>query len=309
MNLFKNMESQQTIIHIGYHKCASTYLQHQIFPNLNVNYIPLLGQNKKMLHYCEETSNFSPSVFSTWVDARKNQLNKTTILSSEGLSGHMNGYKNPDPFLIANNLKSTYPNGKILIVIRNQFNYLRSLYAFRVLFKGSETRSFQEFILQEGEQGLFKKLAYHHLVEHYINLFGKKNVLVLPIELLAKDNKNFINKIADFLSLNIDSQSISNNPVNPSTKNKHTINFVRKMNTLFKTIFIFRNKQNINNTNYNAFKRKIVPLIDLFFKKNKQYFHIPQKIEQQLTKKYHISNLHLQSLIDVDLSKYGYAID
>jgi hypothetical protein len=306
------MESQQMIIHIGYHKCGSKYLQFNIFPNLNVDYIHV---DDEIVEYCSKTNDFEPSALKTSVARHKEKSLNTTILSKESLSGHPHGYKELDPRIIANNLKSTYPNAKILIIIRNQFDYLTSLYAFRVLIKGVETRSFDKFLIQEGKRGLFDKLEYHNLISHYIDLFGFNNILVLPLEMLAKDSFLFNKKIGDFLEIDINKQVSINKTSsreNRSTRNKNIINFMRVINIPFKFILskqkyiVNQETGNKNRRKYNKFKRKIVPLMNDFLGYNKQCISIPQEIEKQLTEKYKISNFHLQSMTNVDLSRYKY---
>ncbi len=311
------MELQQTIIHVGYPKCASTFLGKNIFPNLNVNFIRMRDQHKsrEITEYCKKNG-FDPSVLSTWLDQYKKKSLNTTILSFSGFSGDAHGtIKDIDPFIIANNLKLTFPNAKILIIIRNQLSYITSLYAFRVTLKGLETRSFENFLAQEGERGLFDKLEYHNLIGHYINLFGNNNVLVLPVELLSKDSHRFIEKIGEFSCLDINPKEILNTSMsrptsNRSTKNQNIINFMRIINRAFRFIISKQKYISVNiGDKYYKTKEKIVPLIDSFWSDNKQDIRIPQEIEKQLIEKYKISNLHLQSMIDVDLSTYGYLID
>lgn len=142
------------IIHIGYHKTASTFLQDEIFPVLPVNYICLAGRKRKILDMVESKENFNAGILREWAMSEVVKNNKvvqdTTIMSQEELSGHPSGYKSIDPFLIAGNLKDAFPNAKIFIVIRNQFNYIKSIYAYRVAVKGADYRSFNRFIFEGG---------------------------------------------------------------------------------------------------------------------------------------------------------------
>jgi hypothetical protein len=311
------MESQQMVIHIGYTKCASTFLGKNLFPKLNVNFIRMRDQHdsREIKDYFKKTNDFDPSVVRTWVDRRKKKSLNTTILSDAGFSGNaQRNTKDTELFIMANNLKLTFPNAKILIIIRNQLSYITSSYAFRVTLKGLETRSFEKFLAQEGERGVFDRLEYHNLIGYYINLFGSNNILVLPLELLSQDSHRFIEELGEFAGLDINPKEILNiarsRPTsNSSIKNQNIINFMRIINRAFGFIISKQKYMGVNiGDKYYKTKEKIVPLIDSFWSDNKQDIRIPQEIEKQLIEKYKISNLHLQSMIDVDLNTYGYPI-
>jgi len=155
------MESQ--VIHIGYHKSASTFLQKQVFPFLPINYLFFAGENREYLDLIESENNPNPELIHSWVAreiSRKYPTGKhdVTVLSHEELSGHPHGYKSISPFTTAKNLKRTFPDAKILIIIRNQLDYLTSIYTFRVAIKGYEIRNFSSFLGEEEEKGLIDHL-------------------------------------------------------------------------------------------------------------------------------------------------------
>jgi hypothetical protein len=57
--------------------------------------------------------------------------------------------------------------------------------------------------LEDGYSPLFNMqyIEYHRIIEHYMNLFEKSNVLVLPYEWLRNDPNHFINHIRVFVDL------------------------------------------------------------------------------------------------------------
>src|SRR3990172_1915635 len=110
---------ETTVIHIGYHKSASTFLQQQVFPLLPVNYLFFAGENREYLNRIESDTTLNPEQIRSWVAneiARKYPTSKheVTVLSHEELSGHPHGYKSISPFTTAKNLKRTFPDAKIL---------------------------------------------------------------------------------------------------------------------------------------------------------------------------------------------------
>lgn len=185
-----------TLIHVGYHKTASTFLQTNVFPKMPVNFVML---DEAQLKWIRSVHAADLNKFRLWFDKEISEngekTNKINILSHEALSGHPHGYEQETPFQISQNLAKMFPNAKILVIIRNQFNYIMSLYTYRVSIKGHEYRSFEKFMEEEGEKGLYKHLEYHALVENYQRLFGVENVLVLPVELLSRAPDQFIKKM------------------------------------------------------------------------------------------------------------------
>lgn len=226
----------QTFIHIGYHKSASTHLQ-TIFPQLPVNYLFFAGHNRELLKRVEDPHTFDAAALRALVadeiqETRGGYHFDTTVLSHEALSGHPHGYPSVFSDCIARNLKELYPQAKILIIIRNQLDYISSLYAFRVAIKGYESRSLERFIQEEGELGLLAHLEYAKLIELYQDLFGKERVLVLPMEMLKSHSEQFFERLFAFMGL--DKPSFRNpKRSNESTRNLQLINFWRPINYVF----------------------------------------------------------------------------
>jgi hypothetical protein len=185
------------IIHVGYHKAASTFLQQLVFPGLTTDHLCF---DLRLLHYIEYEDAFNAEKFRRRIGTRLGQTeNPLRILSHEELTGHPHGYRQSDPFRIARRLHEAYPRARILIVIRNQFDYMLSLYAYRTGVKGMETRSLDRFLAQEGDLGLLDKLRYDRLVSLYFDLFSNERVRVLPLEMLQRGPEAFLANLFAFL--------------------------------------------------------------------------------------------------------------
>jgi sulfotransferase family protein len=197
---------KNVIIHIGFHKSASTFRQSDVFPQLPVRYVFLAGPSRQMLDMAESEKEFDANALREWIvqetaEEHKKSGDEPTIISHEELSGHPHGYDIVDPITTARNLKEAFPEAKILIIIRNQFDYLTSIYTFRVAIKGAEYRSFDRFLTEEGKKGLFAHLEYHQLVKHHIELFGREQVLVLPMEYLRARPEEFFHDLTGFIGV------------------------------------------------------------------------------------------------------------
>jgi len=311
---------ETTVIHIGYHKSASTFLQQQVFPKLPVNYVFFSGENRQYLDMIESTNGLDSLAIQEWIEKEISQKYPTgkhsiTVLSHEELSGHPHGYKRISAITTAVNLKETFPDAKILIIIRNQLDYMTSLYTFRVAVKGHETRGFARFLREEGEKGLFDHLEYHRLVELYHQLFGRENVTVIPMEVLLRSSEDFYHRLFEFLQ--IPTQKIQNTqPSNVSTKILAILGFWQPINYLFGQILsllrlIFGERPGNFprfRSSYYELKRKVTRILNRVLSKGRQLEidSLPGSVD--FVERFSESNSRLNKLLDMDLSQFGYPV-
>lgn len=203
------------LIHIGYHKTGTTWLQKTLFERPDKGFFPI---NKKGFvpnrsdKYAEYAHHVAQRFFFThpfqfdgdrFRDEIRNEIDwgreGIPVLSSERLSGnpHSGGYDSKE---IAYRLHAVFQGAKIFIVIREQSSMILSNYFQYLSFGGA--RSLKDYIGREydGRIPLFSKdhFRYHHLVNLYQNLFGKDRVLVLPYEMFKRSPKGFIETLGRF---------------------------------------------------------------------------------------------------------------
>lgn len=201
---------RKTLIHIGYQKTASTWLQTQFFnhPDLRFN-TPFTSREikEKIIH--PHAFLFDPTLLQTFLEERVSAIpdNETLLISTESISGSFFS-DGSDAFERANRIKTLFPDATILINIREQQAMLRSSYKHYVKVLG--TLSIKEW-LNASNRNTKAKLAifnpiryqYHYLISHYQSLFGRNNVLVLPCEQLWQSPELFAQKIADFAEIDL----------------------------------------------------------------------------------------------------------
>ena len=123
------------------------------------------------------------------------------VLSDETLCG--------DPFQrryngrdVADRIHQTFPRAKVLIGIREQKAMAISSYREFIFLGG--TLPLEDFVGTGHEPLSFTPilredfLAYDLVVGYYQELYGRENVLVLPIEQLQKDQAGYVQTILDF---------------------------------------------------------------------------------------------------------------
>src|SRR5262249_30314594 len=103
---------------------------------------------------------------------------------------------------VADRLHAAFPRAKILIGVREQKAIALSLYRqYLTDFQGDFP--LETFVGRGNEQPGFTPilrpdhLEYHRAVGYYQHLYGRKNVLVLPIELLRRDPESYVRSILE----------------------------------------------------------------------------------------------------------------
>jgi hypothetical protein len=193
-----------SLIHIGMHKTASTYMQSLWSHNSAVS----LAQNSLNSIVKEGRDN-------GWKGARMTPLRtpvklplgqlvqpgKKIVLSNENLSG---AYFNDDASseqlhafreFVAVRMKATIGKSKILIVTRSPEKWIISMYNQTI--KTGGTLSFRQF-LRKRQDFLRNSCNIRELFNIWKQQYGSDNVLVLPMELLSDDEARFYQLIEQF---------------------------------------------------------------------------------------------------------------
>lgn len=87
-----------------------------------------------------------------------------------------------DPAEVARRIKEAVPDAKILITIRNQVDWIRSIYSMFLFLWSPRDRSFQGFLnTQVGKSAMYSG-CYDIVLGEYFEIFSKERVHVLRLE-------------------------------------------------------------------------------------------------------------------------------
>ena len=136
-----------------------------------------------------------------------NNRSKNIIFSNESVTSVR--FSSPELIDKAYRIKKVFGAIKIIIIIRNQRDMLKSLYRDhpydpRMISFKSRYVNFDKWIKIDFERGplsLIRSLHFNKVVQVYDELFGEENVLVLPMEWLIKDLQSFSGLISQFMML------------------------------------------------------------------------------------------------------------
>ncbi len=198
------------LLHVGLHKCASTWLQTHFFDNAEIGvHSPWGGMAH---HAVTEFVTVDPLRFSA-EEARARLYGvarpappgaEICVMSHEALSSRpwQGSYYAP---YVADRLKATFDNSRVLLVFREQKALIYSLYGEYVRTGGRLT--LREFLGTRNDPPGFCgvcRLDFFHfdrLIQMYRDVFGAENVLALPLEMLARDSERFITEISGFMDV------------------------------------------------------------------------------------------------------------
>jgi hypothetical protein len=194
------------LIHIGYHKTGTSYLQRHVFTDPASRFIApwTVNSGEAIQHFVlTHPERFNAAAVRSEFHSKigDNHIGLVPVISHEDLCGYpvYGRYYGRE---VAERLQQTFPDAKILITTREQKSALRSLYG-QYVRQGGEWR-ITTFLGSGDEPPGFAPicrldhLEYDLLAGHYAKLFGDNQILVLPYELLASNPIEFQQHVHNF---------------------------------------------------------------------------------------------------------------
>lgn len=230
------------------------------------------------------------------------------VFAAERLSGspESGGY---DSKQIAERLAATFPEARVLMVIREQRDMLVSVYKRYVKMGGTGT--FRQYVTPRSRsRGCpyfdFRFFEYHRLVGCYQNLFGAGNVLVLPYELLRDRPRAFVEHIGTFADARV-APSYNFKPMRTSPS-ALALSFKRRANW-----WVVRDELNpappfeVEGANHALLRlcRKVDAKVPAKLRAQRER-HLRTLVEEVVDRRYVKSNATTAELTGLDLAAFGY---
>jgi len=313
--------SENVYIHIGPGHTGTTSLQESLFAeHSEINFFgkPYVNDRIKAfassIHYSDGIDfdeAFAASVADQ--DILPNlDPDKSNVISTEGFSSvapTIYGLQMADRSLIGQRLKKYFDDhGRIIISIHNQFSALQSQYvnlSLALLKKRILPPNFERLLLDGHPQEYtfyFSHYDYLPLITFYERLFGKDNVIVLPLESLAENTTNYAHRLCDFLNIEDIDQAVSLLKVRRNERHTtRAIAFERMC-----TIFGFPE----NVLAWPPLKKMGTgPVVANWVKQGKRCdLNLSNQAREKILKIYGANNAQLEAKSGLTLSKWGYPI-
>lgn len=229
--------TQQPIVHIGYHKTATTWFQERFYPHVTSHRFVEPRQVRESL--------LNPHAFGFDPEEAREHLasadERPPILCDENLSGGFRtaGMMGALSKEVAERTLQVLPNARIVIFIRHQVDMAAAIYA-QYLKKGG-TYSPRRYLFparysKEVRRRPFKRplfsfdyLNYREMVRHYKTLFGEQNVSVFTYENFSYEPTAFVADFKDRLGIATDTDRFDLSPSN-SSYGSRTMALSRQLN-------------------------------------------------------------------------------
>jgi hypothetical protein len=209
------------LIHIGYHRTASSWLQRYYFgdPRTGLRWLGKQAEDHPVRQIIRTRwSEFDPRTLRAQFDPLLREAQAeglVPVVSFERLSGHAcsGGY---DSEQIAQRLAQVFPEGRVLIVIREQRAAILSNYKRYIKAGGPGT--LREFLLPPATKNArvplfdFRHFEYHHLLGRYHALFGADAVLILAFEQFVREPAAFVSHIGHFVGRPVEQDVLDSLP-------------------------------------------------------------------------------------------------
>lgn len=245
--------ANSAIVHIGYHKTATTWFQDRFYPAIvSHRYLACKKVREALVH---------PHAFAFDAQVAKERLEledcRPPILCEEELSGsfYTGGHMGALSKELAERIKLVIPQAQIVVFIRHQVDIIGAAYAQYVKQGGTYGPSYFLFpgrhykgpwrMPYKMPLFAFEHFAYLGLIRHYQALFGAERVHVFAYEALRQDPRGFLADYAQRLNLQVDLQRLDFNAANSSYRHR-TLQLARIFNHL-----TYRNV---------AYKRYVLPI-------------------------------------------------
>lgn len=303
------------IIHAGFPKCASTFLQKQIFPKLNsYKYIENSAYNSLAELYLNDISKEHP-IF-------KLSFEDNILISQEGfmhydlpLAWRKYGERMRQDIFISNIIKLFKKKGKLIFIIRRQDSIIRSWMTYEFHFQ-NENNFFVDYpvtksVVNDKDRdknniGVYKRanlvnkygatytstFDYFDILKRISNNIDKDRICVLIYEDLINNQKKFYNELGNFIGEDLS----------------------RFINAKFKKENVAREEPDIRSTRIHPGRdgfplyRRLVP--EFFRKIIRRAFSkrtkMSDKFRKEIMELYRENNQRLSKDFKLDIKKYEY---
>ena len=206
------IDNKEVYIHLGLHKTASTFFQKKVYPIYKeFNYLHLRDKNtlaefnqyvlrENDLFFSKE---IAKNLFYKNTNTKQFASNRIT-LCEEQFSGFplFDAYNRKSIF---DRLNSIFPNAKYILVLRNQRDFILSMYGEYLKKGGQETLS--DFLSVNKTHLNFSKgsyLQYYSYYKYIISKVGKDNIEIFYYEDMKSDPRAFFNTLQNYFNLSFD---------------------------------------------------------------------------------------------------------
>lgn len=304
------------IVHIGYHKTATTWFQRNVYP--------LAASHRWIEREAARQALLEPWGLSFDAAEARRKLDRPgdrrpVAICEENLSGYihnggLHGLMAPEA---ARRIKAVYPDAQIVMLIRSQPAIIAASYVQYV--RGGGTYGPRRYLFPgryltgafrhpyKAPRFAFEHFEYDRLIAHYDALFGRENVLVLPYEELRRDPEAFLAHMQGELGLRLEEGPIRHEQANRSF-GRVTILAGRLLGLLTARSVVDK-AYLLSIPGFYELRRLILNGLSRLDRPAGPEATLGRGIVEHIRTHYAASNRRLATLRDIDLRGLGYPVD
>jgi len=191
------------IFHIGFHKTGTTWLQRNVFSNLNLVVNSEKPWDDAFLRYLilSDEASFEVTACKQLLKDRLKE-SSVNIVSAERLTGHpYSGHI--DRYRIMNRIKLCFPEAQVICGVRKPASIIESIY--KQMVKEGYPGKIESLFYDQWKGFSFDLNAYDYLkfYNYSLNLFGKENIFFFAYERFKLDNESLLLNLSQFLETDL----------------------------------------------------------------------------------------------------------
>lgn len=311
----------EVLIHVGLHKTGTTWLQKRFFSHPSLGFrLPLhRGRHVKAALVKTHALDFDPDEAAARLHPPLREAageGAIPVISEERLSGnpHAGAY---DVVELADRLGAVFPDGRVLLVIREQRAMIRSTYLQYVRIGGPNDLDEYLHWWRDGQIRYprfdLAVFRYDRLVELYRSVFGADRVLVLPFERFVESPVDYLAEICAFAGIDPSRETLEALPVDERVHGgihpallglRRRLNPLAVKDTLNPWVLVPHPRARL--WYLRAFGRLDRVLPRRLGRRAER--RLRERIEDRVGTYYDASNRRTSELIGVDLERYGYRV-
>ena len=265
------------LAHIGLMKTASTSIQ------------KLIEDDDRVISRIHWSKYYS----SNKVEEIEDTSNKIIFISDENLSREFNKINTLEQSL--KNISSYHQVDTILLIIREQFDFLISAYKHHIK-QTTDPSDFKTWLDSKAGSSQLKLCDYHELSKKISQVLPNSRLVFVPFEMIKTEERGFLSILYEELKISVRNENL------PKSNESFVSDYY------YPKLLFNRIQSRINWFNNSLIQRSLIFVFSMIFKKKK--FNPLEDLSDMetlsLKVRFQESNKLLAPIAGIDLKKYGY---
>ncbi len=305
------MKDKRVLLHIGYHKTATTWFQDNLFPQHDAFATPLDYKQIARAIVWPHPLGFDARATRKSIDQAFKpawKAGRVPVLSAERLSGNptSGGFDSKE---IADRLAATLPEGRVWIAIREQGAMIGSYYKQYVQEGGTASLKRMlagDDVLKRIPHFRMEHFEYLPLIRHYQSLFGRDQVLVTLYEEFRARPQAVLARACEFAGVEPPTEELPAGKRRNVSFSDRSIRILRASNGLFAHPYV--DQRPVVRLPGRRVVRLALRGLDRAWGRDAGGNRIQMEARRRVAAHYADSNKALAKHLKLDLAEWGYPV-